>query len=293
MTDNGSVVSIIGFGEAGASLCLGWNRRCVRGFDIKLKRAQTREAILAAMKKLSVNATKDAATAVRNADLIFSTVTADQAFSAASSVVPGLKPGALFFDLNSCAPTTKLESEAVIEAAGGRYVDVAVMATITPHYHKTPMLICGKHSDDAMTALQALDMKPTLVPGPVGRASTIKMLRSVLMKGVEALTFECFFAASKAGVINEVANSLDASQTKLGWKDQASYNCERMTTHGIRRAAEMREVVKTLSSLGISAEMTRGTVKRQQELGQLKVSLNDFDGCDARIAALEQALSKS
>lgn len=96
MTDNGSVVSIIGFGEAGASLCFGWNRRCVRGFDIKLKRAQTRTAILAAMKKLSVNATRDAATAVRDADLIFSTVTADQAFSAASSVIPALKPGAFF-----------------------------------------------------------------------------------------------------------------------------------------------------------------------------------------------------
>ena len=66
-----------------------------------------------------------------------------------------------------------------------------------------------------------------------------------------------------------------------------------MTTHGIRRAAEMREVVKTLSSLGISAEMTRGTVRRQQELGQLRVSLNDFDSCDAHIAALEKALSKS
>ena len=158
MTDNGPVVSIIGFGEAGASLCFGWNRRCVRGFDIKLKRAQTRTAILAAMKKLSVNATKDAATAVRNADLIFSTVTADQAFSAASSVIPGLKRGAFFFDLNSCAPTTKLESEAVIEAAGGRYVDVAVMATITPHYHKTPMLICGKHSDDRFGTHHARDV---------------------------------------------------------------------------------------------------------------------------------------
>ena len=109
----------------------------------------------------------------------------------------------------------------------------------------------------------------------------------------EALTAECFWAASKAGVVDEVAASLDASQTDMGWKEQTHYNTERMTTHGIRRAAEMREVVKTLSSLGISAEMTRGTVKRQQELGQLKVSLNDFDGCDARIAALEQALSKS
>ena len=121
-----------------------------------------------------------------------------------------LKPGAFFFDLNSCAPTTKQKSAAVIEAAGGRYVDIAVMATITPRYHQTPMLISGDHCHAAMTALQALEMTPTLVPGPVGRASTIKMLRSVLVKGIEALTAECFLAAARAGVADEVAHSLDA-----------------------------------------------------------------------------------
>jgi 3-hydroxyisobutyrate dehydrogenase-like beta-hydroxyacid dehydrogenase len=167
------------------------------------------------------------------------------------------------------------------------------MATITPHYHQTPMLICGDHCDAAMTALQTLEMTPRLVLGPVGRASTIKMLRSVLVKGIEALTAECFLAAARAGVADEVAHSLDASQTDMGWKDQARYNAERMTTHGIRRAAEMREVAKTLTDLGITAEMTRGTINRQQELGALGLSLLDLDSFDARIAAIETALEKS
>ena len=77
------------------------------------------------------DAAEDMRAAVDGADLIFSTVTADQAFDAASSAAPWLKPGAFFFDLNSCAPSTKQKSAAVIEAAGGRYVDIAVMATIT------------------------------------------------------------------------------------------------------------------------------------------------------------------
>jgi 3-hydroxyisobutyrate dehydrogenase-like beta-hydroxyacid dehydrogenase len=289
--DNPSI-AVIGFGEAGASLCIGWKRVTVRSFDIKQTQPQAQAAILAAMHKLGVESATDAASAVSDADLIFSTVTADQAFDAASSVAPGLKPGAFFFDLNSCAPTTKQKSAAMIEAAGGRYVDIAVMATITPHYHQTPMLICGDHCDTAMNALQALEMTPTLVPGPVGRASTIKMLRSVLVKGIEALTAECFLAAARAGVADEVAHSLDASQTDKGWKDQARYNTERMTTHGIRRAAEMREVAKTLNDIGIAAEMTRGTINRQQELGALGLSLLDLDSFDARIAAIETALEK-
>ena len=115
-------------------------------------------------------------------------------------------------------------------------------------------------------------------------------VRSVLVKGIEALTAECFWAASKAGVVDEVAASLDASQTDKGWKEQAHYNAERMTTHGIRRAAEMREVHKTLCDLGISPDMTRGTIDRQDQWGQLGISLVDLDSFESRIAALETAI---
>jgi 3-hydroxyisobutyrate dehydrogenase-like beta-hydroxyacid dehydrogenase len=290
MTANTPSVAVIGFGEAGSSLCIGWNRGGVRSFDIKQTNPDLKTAKCAEMQDRGVDAAEDMRAAVAEADLIFSTVTADQAFAAASSAAPWLKPGAFFFDLNSCAPSTKQKSAAVIEAAGGRYVDIAVMATITPHYHHTPMLICGDHSTDALAALQALDMAPKLVPGPVGRASTIKMVRSVLVKGIEALSAECFWAASKAGVVDEVAVSLDASQTDMGWKAQAHYNAERMTTHGIRRAAEMREVQKTLIDLGITPDMTRGTIDRQQQFGQLGISLVDLNSFGARFAAIEAAV---
>ena len=290
MPANSPSVTVIGFGEAGSSLCIGWNRRGVRSFDIKQTNPDLKATKYAEMLDRDVNAAEDIGAAVDGADLIFSTVTADQAYTAASSAAPWLKPGAFFFDLNSCAPSTKQKSAAVIEAAGGRYVDIAVMATITPHYHHTPMLICGGHSAAAIAALEALDMTPKLVPGPVGRASTIKMVRSVLVKGIEALTAECFWAASKAGVTDEVAASLDASQTDMSWKQQAHYNVERMTTHGIRRAAEMREVQKTLIDLGIAPDMTRGTIDRQQQFGDLAISLVNLDSFEARFAAIEAAV---
>ena len=283
-------IAVIGFGEAGSSLCVGWNRRGIRSFDIKQTIPGLKAAKFAEMRDQGVDAAEDIHSAVDGADLIFSTVTADQAFAAASSAAPWLKPGAFFFDLNSCAPSTKQNSASVIEAAGGQYIDIAVMATITAHHHHTPMLICGDHSTAALAALEALDMSPTLVPGPVGRASTIKMVRSVLVKGIEALTAECFWAASKAGVIDEVAASLDASQTEMGWRDQAHYNLERMTTHGIRRAAEMREAQKTLIDLGITPDMTRGTIDWQQQFGKLAISLKDLDSFNERFAAIEAAI---
>ncbi len=284
-------LAVIGFGEAGASLCKGWKRADVRVFDIK----QHGDAAIAAAKNNEISnagviGCDNTASAIAEADMVFSTVTADQAHNAAKEAASAIKTGAFFCDLNSCAPSTKAKNAALIEAAGGRYVDVAVMATITPKYHQTAMLVAGNHAPAAIELMLSLDMKPTHVPGPVGRASTIKMIRSVLVKGIEALTAECFTAACRAGVADEVAASLDASQSKDGWKMQATYNMERMTTHGIRRAAEMREVAITLSDLGIPGRMTAGTIDWQDSFGALGLSLLDTEGLDGRIAAIEEAL---
>ncbi len=288
---NKPTVAVIGFGEAGSCLCKGWGLDDVRAFDIK----QHGDATLAAKKVAQMLAAgvligDDAASIASGTDMIFSTVTADQANAAAHAVAKAIEPGAYYLDLNSCAPSTKQKNADLIEEAGGFYVDVAVMATITPKYHQTAMLVSGEHAEQAIALMLALDMKPVHVPGPVGRASTIKMIRSIMMKGIEALTAECFTAACKAGVADEVAASLDASQTKEGWKAQAAYNMERMTTHGIRRAAEMREVAITLDDLDIDGFMTAGSINWQEHFGNLGISLLETEGLKRRIDFIQRAI---
>ena len=284
-------VAVIGFGEAGFCLCKGWGLGDVRAFDIK----QHSDAILAQEKVAQMSAAgvligDDAASVASGTDMIFSTVTADQANAAANAVAKAIEPGAFYLDLNSCAPSTKQKNADLITEAGGFYVDVAVMATITPKYHQTPMLVSGEHAEQAIALMRALDMKPVHVPGPIGRASTIKMIRSIMMKGIEALTAECFTAACKAGVADEVAASLDASQTKAGWKTQAAYNMERMTTHGIRRAAEMREVAITLADLNVDGSMTAGSINWQEHFGNLGISLIETEGLERRIDVIQRAI---
>jgi hypothetical protein len=104
----------------------------------------------------------------------------------------------------------------------------------------------------------------------VGRASAIKMIRSVMVKGIEALSWECAAAAEAAGVYDEIAASLDASEKPVGWARRFAYNRERMETHGLRRAAEMEEVARTLEGLGVEPVMTRGTVQRQRAAAKAK-----------------------
>ena len=260
---NAPDVSLIGFGEAGSTFALagGWARRA-RVYDRLYADPRMSEKLAGA----GVIASAGGAEALRDAPLVLSLVTADQALAVAEFYAPALSAGAIWCDMNSVAPDTKRAAARAVEAAAGHYVDVAVMAPVQPGALNVPLLLSGAWAERAGQLLGGLGFtKRRVVGGEVGRASSIKMIRSVMVKGIEALSWECAAAADAAGVFDEVMASLDASEKALPWAGRVAYNRERMTTHGARRAAEMAESAKTLSALGVEPVMTEGTVRRQAE----------------------------
>lgn len=268
-------VGLIGFGEAGSTFAMAgeWGARA-HVFDRKTGNGPDREAMLAAYRQAHVPGARFLDDAISGADLVLSLVTADQALAVAEAAAECLAQGAIYCDMNSVAPQTKQAAARVIEAAGGHYVDAAVMAPVNPARLSVPLLLSGARAGEAQARLAALGfVKSRVVGDVVGRASSIKMIRSVMVKGIEALTAECVLAAEAAGVREEVLSSLDASEKAKPWEERADYNLDRMLLHGLRRAAEMEEVVKTLEGLGTGAAMTRGTVERQRAIGELGVQL--------------------
>ena len=254
-------IGLIGYGEAGHTFAssAGWEGRAA-AFDIDAARR-------AVMESDGVVPCADAAAALESAGLVLSLVTADAALKAARDAAPVLRQGALFCDMNSVAPGTKRAAAEAVHGAGGRYVDVAVLAPVNPARLRVPLLLAGPAADEAAAALAAAGFANLRVVGEqVGRASAIKMIRSVMVKGVEALTAEMMIAAEAAGVTDEVLASLDASDRSDPWAARAAYNVERMTTHGLRRAAEMEEVARTLAELGVEPAMTSGTIDRQRQM---------------------------
>ncbi|WP_225206097.1 NAD(P)-dependent oxidoreductase [Novosphingobium huizhouense] len=254
-----AAIALIGFGEAGRTFAqaAGWGARA-RAFDIEPARR-------ADMERAGVVASATEKEALRGARLVLCLVTADAALKAAQDYAALLEHGAIWCDMNSVAPDTKRAAAAAIEAAGGCYVDVAVLAPVEPARMNVPLLVAGAAAGNAADDLRNAGFANVrTVGGEVGRASAIKMIRSVMVKGIEALTAEMMLAANAAGVAEEVLVSLDASEKPQSWFVRAAYNIERMATHGRRRAAEMEESAKTLAGLGVSPVMTGGTVERQR-----------------------------
>ena len=256
-------LALIGFGEAGSTFaCAGQWAGNVRGWDVLPDRRSL-------MAECGVAPAISAADALGQADMALSLVTADAALPVAREYAASLPQGAIWCDMNSIAPQTKQEAAKAIEAAGGRYVDVAILAPVNPARLAVPLLLAGAAAEEAAQKFAALGFTNVRVVGSeVGRASAIKMVRSVMVKGVEALTDEMMAAAAAAGVTDEVLASLDASEKQVGWAERAAYNLERMETHGFRRAAEMEEVAKTLSGFGVEPKMTTGTIARQRAAGE-------------------------
>ena len=279
MADPASNIVFIGFGEAGIAFAEGMAGP-VLAFDIKTSDPAHRRAKIGDYDRLGV-AWSDSGEAVSSGKLILSLVTADNALAAARDAARRIVPGALYCDMNSVAPDTKRAAAEAIEGAGGHYADVAVMAPVHPLRRAVPLLISGAHAADAVEALAASGFSNVRsLSGGIGAASSVKMIRSVIVKGIEALTAECALAAHKAGVLDEVLASLDASRPEPAWRERANYNLDRMMVHGLRRAAEMEEVVKTLQALGVDPPMTAGTVARQRAIGKLALANPPHDLTD-------------
>ncbi len=277
-------IALIGFGEAAGAFAPGLRAR-LAAYDRKTDDPALRPAKLDEFAAHAVTACDDPAAALAAAEGVLSLVTADQALAAARAA-EGLSAGALWFDMNSVSPATKRAAAAPIEGHGGRYVDVAVMAPVHPKRTAVPLLVSGTHAEAGAALLAAIGFgNVRVVAGEVGAASAVKMIRSVIVKGVEALSAECALAADAAGVLDEVIASLDASPPPQGWVDRFDYNLDRMIVHGSRRAAEMEEVVATLEELGTGSAMSRGTVERQRGLGSLAITPPDGLAAKLRILA--------
>lgn len=262
-------IALVGFGEAGGILGHDLAKQGIEVsfFDILLRSKRARPAMLAKAHAGGARAKETLREAVRDAELVISAVTASSAPSVAKESAPLLGSGQFFLDINSVSPETKRKEARHFEKSKGHFVEAAVMAPVPPQRIKVPMLLGGKRAAELAPRLQATGMSATAVSDQIGVASAIKMCRSVMIKGLEALAIESLFAARRYGAEDAVLASLDASYPSMGWKDKLpDYLISRVAEHGRRRAAEMREAALAVGDVGIDPLLTERTAKRHDWL---------------------------
>jgi len=296
MTSNTSKIALIGFGEVGSLFArelVATGRHSVAVYDI-LFDAAAGAAMKDRARALKAVPCPTAAEAAKNALVVISAVTATSAADVAREAGGYMKPGQFFVDINSVSPETKRGDEVLVAKSGADYVEAAVMAPVAPYGIRVPMLLGGKRAAALADILNPSGFRMAAVTETVGQASAIKMCRSVLIKGIEALAVEGFLAARRYGVEDKVIASLDETFPSLNWEKQAGYLISRVIEHGRRRAAEMRESAETVAAAGLEPLMTLATARRHDWLADRVAenpSLKSAAEADWR-ASLDQILKQ-
>jgi 3-hydroxyisobutyrate dehydrogenase-like beta-hydroxyacid dehydrogenase len=265
-------IALVGCGEVGTIFGRALTERGVAGvvaYD-KLTGDPSRAATLAERAAgAGIVLRNSAAAAVAETDLVISAVTASATRAAVDSIAPAIRRDAFVLDVNSASPRVKAECGEAIARAGGRYVEAAVMTSVPPYGLGVPMLLGGPHAEALAPTLAALGFAAKVASPRYGVASAIKMCRSVMIKGLEALVIESYVAARRYGVEDAVLASLAETFPAMDWERHGDYFFSRVIQHGQRRAEEMREAAATVREAGLEPLMTAAIADRQQWMADL------------------------
>jgi 3-hydroxyisobutyrate dehydrogenase-like beta-hydroxyacid dehydrogenase len=264
-------IGLVGYGEVGRILAEDLRKQDVKvtAYDIKLRSDQAGGPLRDHASAHGVALTTSHADLAAQSDFIVSAVTASQAVPVAEACAPAVKQGAWFLELNSASPGAKQRAATLIDGKGGRYVEGAVMTSIPPYRIKVPLLLGGAGAATLAPLLVELGFDAKVASPELGVASAVKMCRSVMIKGMEAMVIEAFTTARAYGVEDAVLASLKETFPGIDWEKQGEYFFQRVIEHGRRRSEEVREVAETVREAGLTPWSAQGTAERQAFIADL------------------------
>ena len=261
-------IGLVGYGEVGRIFAAGLLGQpgvaAVSAWDLKFARAEGGAAEAARATQAGAMAQPSMAALCAASDLVISAVTASSTLAVAEQAAPHLRPGTLFLDLNSASPGTKQQCAALVDGAGAHYVEAGVMTSVPPYGIRVPMLLGGAQAAALAERLRGWGMDAQPVSDRLGVASAIKMSRSVMIKGLEALVIEAYATARAYGVEDHVLPTLQETFPSIDWSEQGAYFFSRVVQHGQRRAEEMREAARTVAEVGFEPLMASAIAAKQQ-----------------------------
>ena len=282
-SDDITTVALLGFGEAGTAISRGlaehWRskdatRRLI-GVDTAQKDNVRGPAITERAQEIGVELDDRYTEALGTAGLVISVVTGTDAKGAAEAAREWLTPGTLYLDVNTLTGKQKADIAALVEAVGVHYVDIAAMGGFSTYGYRAPFVLSGPMAERAAAWMQPLGFDVSVMSNCAGDSSSVKIIRSIMVKGLEALGVECMVAAHRAGLTEEVlacfADIDDRTFPGMVKSLTASH-----TNHAKRRMEEVEKVMENLAELGMEPIMSAAT--RRSHARTVEAAIQPADG---------------
>jgi 3-hydroxyisobutyrate dehydrogenase-like beta-hydroxyacid dehydrogenase len=195
---------------------------------------------------------------VTECDVVLSVINPGAALDFAREVADALRATGshtLLVDCNAIAPDTVREVAAVIEGAGGRFLDAGIIGPPPRGNAKTHLYVSGPGAAD-LEQLAGPQLIVHVMGERIADASALKMCYGALNKGTQALWLDVLIAARRLGVDAILEQQL--RQTQVDLYDWALGQFPILPPKAYRWVPEMLEISKTLAAAGSTPKMFQG-----------------------------------
>jgi 3-hydroxyisobutyrate dehydrogenase-like beta-hydroxyacid dehydrogenase len=262
---NGRSVAFVGFGD----LAAGWATELLeRGTHVTAylpSESPSRRSGAAAVRaqRCGVAPTEDLAGTLDGAAVVIAGVPASAAVAVAERCATHLTSGTLYVDPSAGTPEAKQAAAEWVEPTGALYADVAVLGTVSLSGLSVPLIASGPGAAAFVDAGRELGMDVRLIGPTSGDAARIKLIRSVYMKGRDALLVEMLMAASRCGLEDQVIDSIAAAPgEQVSFRELVDRVLPALTRHAGRRADELASAAAELNRLGVKSTVADAAEQR-------------------------------
>jgi 3-hydroxyisobutyrate dehydrogenase-like beta-hydroxyacid dehydrogenase len=286
--------ALVGFGALGQAFAEGLRRGDaaeVRVFARDRPDPDAARALRERLRAAGVRTCSSIEEAVGDADAVVAAVPAGAAAAVAAACAPRLPAGCVYVDPAPLHPAEKARLAALVGDAGGRYADVAVLGTVAVSGAAVRCLAAGPGASRWRELVAPRGFDVTAIDGPAGRASLVKLLRSVYMKGRDALILEMLLAARRHGVDHVVLHSIGGPGEQVPFPELARRVVTSLAVYAERRATELGAAAELVAEVDLEPLMADAGAARLRWLAEV-APREHFGGerpadLDAVLAAVE------
>jgi 3-hydroxyisobutyrate dehydrogenase-like beta-hydroxyacid dehydrogenase len=290
-------LGLIGYGEVGSTLGQGLRAEGLReivSYDKYAFDGPFRHLIQSRAAEAGVPLVRSPAELAARGDVILGVTPGSASIESAEAFAPHINKQHIFIDLASATPKVKQAVGRTLGGTGTNIADASIMGTPHADGHRLPILASGPAAQCFHELMSPWGLKIERVDGDLGAASGIKIMRSVIAKGLEALLVECMLGASRYGIDDVVLRSFGKFMNSRSFEEMANFLLVTDVIHAERRAHEARMSADALEEIGVDPVMTRATAERLQWVCELGAK-EHFGGVVPKhyseaIAALETLL---
>ena len=167
----------------------------------------------------------------------------------------------------------------MFDGSGIDFVDVAVMGSFMASGHRAPLLASGARAQDMCDWANGVGTPARVLNEKVGDASAVKILRSIMMKGIEALSVECLVAAHRQGLVEHVLDNV-SDVDDIGFANWMKTLTVTHLVHAKRRMEEVEKAIENLHETGMEALMSEATRRSHLRTMEAKLSVDEVGDLD-------------